>query len=370
MSSLNVLVTNKLLMGWSGTEWYVRDLCLELLAQGHRPVVYSPQLGDLAKELLAATIPVTDDLATLDVAPDIIHGHHSLETLAALTRFPDTPAIFVCHDWSAWHDRPPRLKRVRRFVAVDETCRDRLTKLEGIPESQTEVFYNAVDLQRFQPRSPLPTRPERALVFSNYVTPSEQRVFAAACASRGIRCEGLGGNLARGRLRPDALLAQFDVVFAKGRCAWEALAVGAAVVVADASGAGPLVTAQELDRLRRANFGRRLLRQPLHEKWLGEQLDGYSASDASEVSRRVREEAPIARLVNVLVELYRQVIDEQAADGKIDRVDEYRELSSHWQWWGRHTDRYGAEMLRQGRRSRTLQRLLRWGRSLLPGGYR
>lgn len=364
MRALNVLVTNKLLVGQSGTEWYVRDVCLELLAQGHRPFVYSTELGQLAQELQHGTIPVTDDLATLGIEPDVIHGHHSLETLAALTWFPRTPAIFVCHDWSAWHDRPPVLSRIRRYIAVDETCRDRLIAREGIPAASTEVLYNAVDVQRFRPRSPLPEKPRRALVFSNNISAAEQRTFVQACADRNIACEGAGAGFSRGVVRPDALLAQFDLVFAKGRCAWESMAVGAAVVVADAAGVGPLVTAREFDRLRRANFGRRLLREPLTTTVLGRQLDQYNAADAALVSQRVRSEAALPQLVESLVRLYHEVIDEHAAADPIDPLTEARDLSRHWQWWARHVDQYGAEMRRQGRHSRKLGRFLRWCRSL------
>jgi len=53
-------------------------------------------------------------------------------------------------------------------------------------------------------------------------------------------------------------------VFAKGKAALESLAVGAAVVLCDARGVGPMVTSSQLDHLRPLNFGLRALRDPGH----------------------------------------------------------------------------------------------------------
>ena len=56
--------------------------------------------------------------------------------------------------------------------------------------------------------------------------------------------EEVGANLGRIVPEPETILGQYDVVFAKGRCAWEAMACGVAVVVCDTWGIGPLVTRQ------------------------------------------------------------------------------------------------------------------------------
>ena len=119
----------------TGTELYVRDLALGLLAKGHSPVVYSPQNGQVAAELRALTIPVTDDLAKISTSVDVIHGHHRHETMTALLRFPGVPAVFFVHDWHSQHDIPPIFPRIFRYVAIDGTRRDRLLLENGIPET-------------------------------------------------------------------------------------------------------------------------------------------------------------------------------------------------------------------------------------------
>src|ERR1700750_1948724 len=114
---LRVLLTNRVLAHRTGTELYVRDVALGLLRRGHRPVVYSPRLGSLAAELRGHTIPVVDDLTTVSEPPDIIHGHHGLETLTALLAFPGVPAVSVCHSWVGWPDEPVAFPRIFRYIA-------------------------------------------------------------------------------------------------------------------------------------------------------------------------------------------------------------------------------------------------------------
>src|SRR2546423_5244678 len=110
---MRILITNIVLSGRSGTETYVRDLALELLRRQHEVAVFTPRLGPIAEELIAAGIEVAARLDNLRLRPDIIHGHHNLQTALAMLHFPDIPAIFVCHDSKAWHDSPPLLTRIR-----------------------------------------------------------------------------------------------------------------------------------------------------------------------------------------------------------------------------------------------------------------
>ena len=133
MARLRVLITSFTMASRTCGVLYVRGLALRLLRIGHLPLVYSPNLGPVADELRRATIPVIDDLSTLAAPPDVVHGNHTLETIVALLQFPEVPAVFVCHGWSSWATAAPRLDRVLRYVAVDDTCRDQLHCIDGIP---------------------------------------------------------------------------------------------------------------------------------------------------------------------------------------------------------------------------------------------
>jgi hypothetical protein len=315
VSGLRVLITNVTLASRSGTEVYVRDLAAGLLAAGHAPLVYSTDLGELAGEIGRATVPVVDDLAALSRPPDVIHGHHAPETLTALLHFPGVPAVAVCHDWDAWHDTPLLFPRVRRYVAVDETCRDRLLDRHGLPPGRVEVRLNAVDLDLFPPRAPLPPLPGRAAAFASPGLPGDHLpAVRAACARDGLPLDEIGGADGPTHARPGELLGRYDLVFAKARCALEALAVGAAVVLCGGQGLGGLVTAERFDGLRRRNFGRRTLREPLRAETVLREMGRYDPADAAAVSRRVRAEAGLTAAVADWVALYRAVIAEAQAE--------------------------------------------------------
>src|SRR5438105_12615148 len=119
MAALKILITNLRLQGRTGTELVVRDLALELQRQGHHPIVYSPRLGPLAREITGRGIAVTRDLETITTPPDIIHGHHHPALVPALLHFPSIPAVYVCHDAEQDADEPFFFPRISKYVAVD-----------------------------------------------------------------------------------------------------------------------------------------------------------------------------------------------------------------------------------------------------------
>jgi len=147
---LRILITNNTLDHRGGSETYVRDLAIGLLNRGHTPIAYSTQLGAVAREIRGASVPVIDNLDALAMPPDVIHGHHHVETMTALLRFPGVPAVSFCHGWIPWEEIPPRFPRILQYVAVDQTCRDRLILESGIPPDRVRVLLNFVDLERFK----------------------------------------------------------------------------------------------------------------------------------------------------------------------------------------------------------------------------
>ena len=335
MRRLRVLITNNTLAERAGSELWVRDLATALLARGHAPIAFSTQLGEVAHELRQQTVPVIDRLDAIGAPLDLVHGHHHLETMTALLRFPGVPAVYVCHGWLPWQEAPPRFPSIRRYVAVDDTCRDRLVCEYGIPEAHVRVLLNFVDLARFAPRDPLPARPRRALVFSNAA--SEHTHLPAvreACTRAGVTVDALGIGSGTAAVRPEEVLAGYDVVFAKGRSALEALAVGAAVVLCDANGVGPLVMSGNFDRLRRLNFGVRVSREPVSPEVLAGELARYDAADAAAVARRIRAEAGREAAVDELIGIYREVLAEHAASPAPDPVEEARAASAYLRWLG------------------------------------
>lgn len=328
---LKILITNNRLAKRTGTELFALELAEELLRRGERPVLYSPHVGPLADDARRRTIPVATGWDQVGFTPDVIHGHHTHQAVSACLRFPHTPTVFVCHGWASPADQPPRLPRIRRYVAVDLTCRDRLVGEGGIPDQLVEVHHNFVNLSRFQPRPPLPPRPRRAVLFTNrgrfgtYVS-----LLRRACRSRGMELDLLGSVSGRSCDRPEDVLGQYDVVFARAKAAIEAMAVGTAVVLCDRRGMGPLVTTAEFDQLRPLNFGRRTLCRPLSVENLCAELDRYSPQEAAAVSQRIRAEAPLTLAVDRWLDLYHTVIAEHAAQ-PTDPADDLVAMASFFE---------------------------------------
>lgn len=305
---LRILITNADLVGPGGTQFYVRDLASELLRRGHRPVVYAPNLGPLAEEMRRTGIDVTADLDATDFQPDVIHGHHWLPALTSIARFPDTPAVYVSHNSSV--RQIPRHPSFRRYLAVGFQTRDRLLH-EGLDASVIRVVFNSVDLRRFTPRPALPRRPARALLFSNYAAWSDRMgPVAEACRLAGIDLDVVGSGVNKLIAAPQTILGRYDLVFGLGRCALEAMAVGAAVVLCYTKGFGPMVRSDNFDRLREMNFALQLCTMPLDANVLLDQIRLYDGDDTAKVIQRVRAEASLSKMTAQLEDIYRQVIEE------------------------------------------------------------
>ncbi len=310
---LNVLITNIHLWNRSGTTLYVRDLALELCRQGHRAAVFTLEKGVISSELEAAGIPVVTNLKRLDFAPDIIHGHHNITTRLALAHYPQTPAIYLCHAHVSNHEITPLSPQIRRFFGVSQGCVERLVR-EGVPREEARLIFNFVDTNRFQPRPPLPARPARALVFSNYARPNTHlTAVQEACRQAGIPLDVAGAGMGAVVDRPEELLGRYDLVFAKAKAALEAMAVGAAVILCDFGGVGPFVTAADFERLRPLNFGFQALTEPLESRHVLAQIDRYDPGESARVRDLVRAHSGLMPSVAGLVKIYREVIGEHAA---------------------------------------------------------
>lgn len=301
-----ILLTNIQLDRPAGTEIVVRDLAIGLLRRGHRPIVYSPKLGEIAAMLAARGVSVIDDIRKLGEPPDIIHAHHSIPSGEALIRFPQVPAVYVCHSFSHWLEAPLHFPQIGAYVAVDEACRDRLVHQEGIDSKRIVVLYNAVDLARIPPRPhPLRSRPLRGLAFGKAAGVPQLRM---ACERLGIHYEALGAAAGRWSEKPEQELVNFDLVFASARAALEALCCGCAVLVCDHRGFAGLVTSRNFASLRERNFGLRTLEDPITVERCVQEIERYDRAEALLAAEKAREDADLERLLDAFEKLYSEVL--------------------------------------------------------------
>ena len=283
---LSILMTNLCLALRSGTEVMTRELAVVLRERGHRVAVYTPTPGPLAQEVMALGVPVTDRIDRLGFTPDVIHGHHNTALAPALVRFPDTPALFVCHDTSAPYDRAIVLDRVRAYVGIDQACCERLLA-DGAPFDRISLVPNGVDLRRFRRRKSWSAMPRRALAVTKANAPYLD-ALRAACDAAGIALDVVGPAVGRTVHDLPRLMLDADIVFATARSAMEAAATGAAVVICDEYGFHGLLRLSDTRDWPDTPLGRRTLREVPTAPAIAEALAAYDAAEAEAVSQVVR----------------------------------------------------------------------------------
>ena len=318
---MNIVLTTWTLADFSGVSAFTMDLASALHRTGHRVAVCVSRGGPVAKAIRMQGIPVIGDLQDLPFTPDIIHGQNQPMLVKALLHFGNVPVVAVTHDATSKIDEPFFHSRIAAYVAVDERCRKRLESLPSIPRDKIHVILNAVDLERFCPRSPLPRRPQRALVFSNYAnTRTHLPHVLDACEKLGLAVDVIGSGARNQIGSPEKVLGQYDLVFAKARCAMEALVTGTAVVLCDFSGLGPMVSTANYAALRPWNFGAAVLtKQPTVEAIVEEVLK-YDPDDSAVVSNLMRADAGMETALSQWLALYRAVLEQPR-----DIVDDAKE---------------------------------------------
>ena len=229
MSDFHVLIAIPSLADRTGLEVYALELAEHLEQRGWVVTIYAPTLGALADEVRAFGVTVVSDVRDAR-QPDIIHGTFFFETIAACEIFPRVPMIFQTHAAAIWMALPPKHPSLRALLSVDDACTEVMRKA-GFESADIISTLNFADMDRFVPRGPLPERPRRALVFSNYANlDGYAEILHKKCEAVGVALDIAGMNSGAPSNTPQNTLRNYDLVFAKGRCAIEALAVGCAVI--------------------------------------------------------------------------------------------------------------------------------------------
>nr|WP_211389497.1 glycosyltransferase [Bradyrhizobium diazoefficiens] len=316
---MRVLTTNCALRGRSGSEIVTIDLASGLRQRGHEVAVFAPLLGPSADILRRRGIIVTDRLEDVPWSPDVVHGHHNHVLASALAYFANSPGLFVCHSTAYWFDGAPRLPRVKRLCAVDEACRARLVAETGASRDDIVLLMNAVDLDQFAPRAPLPATPARALLLAK----NNAHVPAVRDAARasGLALDEIGSAFGREVDDLHEQLRNYDIVFATARMAIEAMAVGCAVVVVDGRGLAGLATTATMEAWRIRNFGISVLTRAVTAEAVAAEIGRYDALDAAAVSAHIRDVAPLSAYLDQVEALHREVA---AAPHEVDPVEDLR----------------------------------------------
>jgi hypothetical protein len=308
---MRLLLANGRMGFRSGSEVHTRDLALALRNRGHEVAVFAGILREDidVRTLRSAGVIVTDDLTRLTAEPDVIQGHQLPETTLACRRFPRSPCLQVCHDATNGRDAAGPGWMVQRRAAVDDYCRERLRREIGMPPEGIHVLFNPIDGDYVREREGPPRTPPRTAVLFHSSKETRQLVGLVenVCRRAGISLDVLGPGTGRFEADPGAVLGRYDLVFGKARCALEAMASGAHVILVGPQGLGPRPTKADFFRLRSRNFGRSLLTGPLDEKTLLEQVLTLDQANSAELTRLVRDTCGSPKLAEVMENIYGEV---------------------------------------------------------------
>lgn len=315
---MNILITNLILTGNTGTEMYVIELAVELKKRGHSVEVFTLNIGKSADLLRSHYINIVNRLKSLKKKPDIIHAHHNIVTALAASYFRNTPIVFFVHDRTACHDYPFTHRNIIKYLAVDYNCRERyFLETNFSDQNDVQIIFNWYNSERFKLKEIINDVPQKALIFSNYVR--KDRVFDSinsACFQLNIKLDIVGANSGKSIMNPENILADYDIVFAKAKAGIEALSTGASLIVCDFMGLAGMVLPENVERYRNYNFGMKLMTRPVTTDSIFEELKKYDSKDTLFVSTYVRQNSNFTSIVTQLEELYLNTINHYKLIGK------------------------------------------------------
>jgi hypothetical protein len=259
--------------------------------------------------------------------------------MAALARFDDTPAIHCWLGARPWVERVPVHPRILRHVVMSARMGPRLTVEQGVPSDRIDVIENFVDTQRYSHVRTARDRPQSAVLYGHgghY--PDELRLLEQACADNGLSLDKVGYPYGNPRPRPEYFLPDYDIAFAIGRCALEAMASGCGVIPIVPQLAGHRITAQTLDGWAEANFAPRYYTSAdrFDSDWLKAELAAWNKDDVAEVTALVRQRFTLDVALDAFEAVYVKAIAAPAAVGE-------RAFAPYLEWLATEVDRIWGE---------------------------
>lgn len=308
-TDMRVVLTNIALDGFSGSELWTAEIARFLRSAGVEVIVFSNKLGKIAKRISDGGIAVTSSIEEIaEFSPTLLHVNHYEAVCELVTRLAGrTRIINMIHGLLP---RPglPGYSHVDRYCSASIASKAKVHALTGAPWADIDILPNFFDEDRFKSIGN-PARIDKSLIFSSHTEPQHRDRLQQATR---IEFDHIG-NGATPTDEPERWLPQFDVVFAVGRSAIEALASGAHVVLWDAGICGPAVTPDNFWQCVTANFALAANVLPWHfinhdgaGEWATTEVSKISAARRIETTRLARTYLPLSIAGRRLLEVYEE----------------------------------------------------------------
>jgi Sulfotransferase family len=272
--SMRIVIGAQSLAQPGGTETYVATVATELERLGHEVTVFGGELGAMADWMQAEGTRVARNLQELPPACDAALAQDSTSTAILAARYPGTRLVYVTHS-DRFDPQTPILVPdvVDAVVALSDRLAARVRSLAlDVPIIR---MRQPIDTYRFARTRPLPPRPRRALILSNYLDGAQYEVVSEALSRMGVAVDRVGVP-GRPEVDPRQAMEDGDIVIAKARAALEAMCAGRAVYVHDQFGGDGWVTRDTYPALEADSFaGQALPGRPVTADELAAELARY-----------------------------------------------------------------------------------------------
>jgi hypothetical protein len=304
---VRIAICNVQMSARTGTEIVTRDFALGLRRRGHDVHVVTGYRGALCDELDAAGIHVELEMSSVP-RPDVFHVNHMPFARPLLERYPDVPALVMCHDSSGTNSAMWPTSQVRAWSGVSQVCCDRAAAEAGISPGDVLLLPNAVDLDRLPPpRSGLPWFPRRWLYvgekqFGEKLEEKLRRAARRLFASVDV----VGPFTSQPRIVDNlpAFARDYDLVVASARCAMECAAAGTGVVVGDPRGIAGFLGPAQWDDWQHHNFGFGCLTHQPSSAVFAKAALRWNRGDIAEVAAIARKQRDLSSLLDRLEAIY------------------------------------------------------------------
>jgi hypothetical protein len=271
---MKVVLATQAFSGLGGSETYAITVADHLQRLGHDVWLNMLELGPAGELASRLGVRVAVEPQELPADPDVLIVQDGVVACELAARYPLTPQVFVAHSDIFDLQLPPQLPDLVAVVVVLYDRVERRIRALALPYDIVRLTQ-PVDVERFKPIRPLPSRARVALLLSNYVYGARLALLRGACERAGLELRHVGVLAPEGAKPAELVLNEADVVFGKARVICEAMACGRAAYVFDHNGAEGWVTRENYECLAADNFGGQSRPRPLDEEELAADLARY-----------------------------------------------------------------------------------------------
>jgi hypothetical protein len=234
-----------------GTQTYALTVARELERLGHEVTLAAEELGPMAEYAREQGVRVVsvDDLPS---ECDAILAHDLGMAALIGARYPDATCTYVVHSDGFDGQLPPLIPGAVDAVVA---CSDRLAaRVRAMPLDAPIIrLREPIDVDGYHYPAPLPERPRRALILSNYLSGPKREMLVEAWESAGVECVQVG-KPAEPMMDPRPAMQAVDIVVAKARAALEGMCCGRAVYIYDQFGGDGWMTPESYPAFEADHF--------------------------------------------------------------------------------------------------------------------